>query len=68
MIKLLRNSQRRHVRRGEHEVWHSFFAEDLPDPLDSGFGLLLAFDELRIQPVAHLLRLVQFDEPPHQSD
>ena len=50
MIKLLRNSQRRHVRCGKHEVWHSFFAEDLPGPLDSGFGFLLAFDELRLSP------------------
>jgi hypothetical protein len=30
MIKLLRNSQRRHVRRGEQEVWRSFFSEDPP--------------------------------------
>jgi redox-sensitive bicupin YhaK (pirin superfamily) len=49
---VLRNSQRRHVRNGKHEVWHSFFAKDLPGPLDSGFGSLLAFDELRLQPGA----------------
>lgn len=52
MIKLLRNSDRHHVRRGKHEVRHSFFAEDLPSPLDSGFGFLLAFDELLLQPGA----------------
>ena len=52
MIKLLRNNQRRHVRRGKHEVWHSFFSEDLPGLLDSGFGFLLSFDELRLQPGA----------------
>jgi hypothetical protein len=52
MIKLLRNSQRRHIRSGKHEVWHSLFAEDLAGPIDSGFGFLLAFDELRIQPGA----------------
>jgi redox-sensitive bicupin YhaK (pirin superfamily) len=52
MITLLRNDRRRHVRRGKHEVWHSFFAEGLPDPLASGFGFLLAFDELRLQPNA----------------
>jgi redox-sensitive bicupin YhaK (pirin superfamily) len=52
MIKLLRNSERRHVRPGKHEVWHSLFAEDPPGPLDSGFGFLLAFDELRLQPGA----------------
>jgi redox-sensitive bicupin YhaK (pirin superfamily) len=50
MNKLLRNSQRRHVRRGKQEVWHSLFAEDLSDPLASGFGFLVAFDELRLPP------------------
>jgi len=50
MLKLLRKSQRRHVRRGKHEVWHSLFAEDLPGPLAGGFGFLLAFDELRLPP------------------
>ncbi len=52
MIKLLRNSQRRHERRGKKEIWHSFFVQDLSDPLDGGFGFLLAFDELRLQPGA----------------
>jgi quercetin 2,3-dioxygenase len=52
MITLLRNGQRRHVRRAKHEVWHSFSAEDLPGPLDSCFGFLFAFDELRLQPGA----------------
>ncbi|MFO8073882.1 MAG: pirin family protein [Polyangia bacterium] len=52
MIELLRNSQRRHVRSGKREAWHSSFAKDLSGPLDSGFGFLLAFDELRLQPGA----------------
>lgn len=52
MIKLLRHSQRQHVRRGRQEVWHSFFAADPQTSLDSGFGFLLAFDELRLQPDA----------------
>jgi redox-sensitive bicupin YhaK (pirin superfamily) len=52
MIKLLRNDHRRHVQHDKHEVWHSIFAEDLPGPLESGFGFLLAFDELRLQPGA----------------
>ena len=50
MIELLRNSQRRHVQHGNHEEWHSFSVEDLPGSLDSGFGFLLAFDELQLQP------------------
>lgn len=49
MIKLLRNSQRRHVQRGRQEVWHSFFIEELAEPVAIGFGLLLAFDELGLQ-------------------
>ena len=52
MIKLLRDSQRHHVRHGKHEVWHSFFPEEPPSALDSGFGFLLALDELRLQPGA----------------
>jgi redox-sensitive bicupin YhaK (pirin superfamily) len=52
MIKLLRDSQRHHVRRGKQEVWRSFFAEDHPASLDNGFGFLFAFDELRFQPNA----------------
>ena len=52
MIKLLRHSQRHHVPHCKYEVWHSFLPEDLPGPLDNGFGLLVAFDELRLQPGA----------------
>lgn len=52
MIELLRNIQRRRVQHDKHEVWHSLFAKDLPGPLDSGFGFLLDFDELRLQPGA----------------
>ena len=46
MIKLLSDSQRRHVRRGKQEVWRSFFAEDPRAPFDSGFGFLFAFKVL----------------------
>jgi redox-sensitive bicupin YhaK (pirin superfamily) len=52
MTKLLRDSQRHHMRRGKQDVWRSFFAEDPRAPFDSGFGFLFAFDELRIQPNA----------------
>jgi hypothetical protein len=40
MTKLLRDSQRHHVRRGKQDVWRSFFAEDPRAPFDSGFGFL----------------------------
>jgi redox-sensitive bicupin YhaK (pirin superfamily) len=40
------------VQHGKHEEWHSFSVEDLPGSLDSGFGFLLAFDELQLQPGA----------------
>jgi redox-sensitive bicupin YhaK (pirin superfamily) len=52
MITLLRNDQRRHVQRGKREVWHSFFAEDHPGQLASGFGSLIAFDEMQLPPGA----------------
>jgi redox-sensitive bicupin YhaK (pirin superfamily) len=50
MITLLRNGQRRYVQRGKQEVWHSFFAEDHPGQFASGFGFLVAFDELKLPP------------------
>jgi len=50
MIMLLRNGQRRRVQQGKQEVWHSFFAEDHPGQLASGFGFLVAFDELKLPP------------------
>jgi redox-sensitive bicupin YhaK (pirin superfamily) len=52
MIKPLRGSERRHVHHGDHEVWHSLDAKVLAGAPESCFGLLLAFDELRIQPGA----------------
>jgi len=50
MISLRRNTNRRHVKRGKQEVWHSFFAEGSPGSFAGGFGFLIAFDELRLPP------------------
>lgn len=50
MITLLRNGQRRNVRCGKQEVWHSIFTKDPPAPIASGFNRLIAFDELRLPP------------------
>jgi len=52
MDKLIRSGQRRYVRGGTKEVWHSFFAEDVRAPFENGFGFLCAFDELRLSPNA----------------
>jgi len=50
MIELLRSSQRRHVRRGNHELWNCFFTEDHPGWRAGGFGSMVGFDELRLPP------------------
>ena len=52
MIKLLRDGQRQHVRRGKREAWRSLFSADPSSALDSGFGFLFAFDELLLRPNA----------------
>ena len=49
MIMLLRHSERRQVRCGKQEAWSSVWAEDHPAPI-RGFGVLVAFDELRLAP------------------
>ena len=36
------------MKRGKQEVWHSFFAKDHPSSFAGGFGVLVAFDELRL--------------------
>lgn len=50
MIKLLRDSQRYHVRQGNHEVWHSFHTENSEGRLTHNFGDMVAFDEWKLQP------------------
>lgn len=50
MITLLRHSQRRHVRRDKQEVWSCIWDKDHRDQMASGFGFLVAFDELRLSP------------------
>lgn len=49
MFTILRSDQRLHVQQGKQEVWHSFFKKST-GPFVGGFGLLVAFDELRIPP------------------
>ena len=50
MVMLLRNSQRFHIQRGKQDVWHSFSPRDQPDAIPDGFGILVAFDEMRLPP------------------
>ncbi len=50
MITLRRDRERRHVRRGRQNIWHTFYPQDQPDLLASGFGVLVLFDEMRLPP------------------
>jgi redox-sensitive bicupin YhaK (pirin superfamily) len=52
MITLRRNTDRRHVPRGKHNVWQTFYQrEGLGSPADD-FGILTAFNEIRLSPGA----------------
>ena len=61
MVTVLRSIQRRHVQRGLQEFWHSFAARDQPAALADGFGILVAFDEMRI-PTGDTAELHSVDE------
>jgi hypothetical protein len=50
MIALRRNSERRHVQRGKHDVWLTFYPEAPSGPSTDGFGVLATLDEIRIPP------------------
>lgn len=52
MITLRRDKQRRHVKRGEQDVWLTFSAEDRADPLADGFGNLEILNEDHLPPGA----------------
>lgn len=50
MITLRRDTERRHDKRGKHDVWGTFFPGQRSEPLAAGFGALVALDELRLLP------------------
>jgi redox-sensitive bicupin YhaK (pirin superfamily) len=50
MITLRRNKERRHVKRGKHCVWLTFYPGEPPGPSSNGFGALATLDEIRIPP------------------
>lgn len=50
MITLRRNTERRHVQRGQHDIRLTFYQPERPGPPTDGFGLLAAFNEMRLPP------------------
>jgi redox-sensitive bicupin YhaK (pirin superfamily) len=50
MITLRRNTDRHHVRRGKHDSWFTFDAENPPHTRAGGFEVLFAFDEMKLPP------------------
>lgn len=52
MITLRRDTERRHVRRRQQDVWLTFGAEDRSDPLADGFGDLEILNEDHLPPGA----------------
>jgi redox-sensitive bicupin YhaK (pirin superfamily) len=50
MITLRRDSERRHIRSSEHDIWGTFYPQEHLDPLADGFGILALFNETRLPP------------------
>lgn len=50
MITLRRNTERRHVQRGQQDIRLTFYDNERPGPPTDGFGILAAFDEMRLPP------------------
>jgi quercetin 2,3-dioxygenase len=48
MITVRRAAERHHVRRGKHELWLTFSAQEHTGPLGASFGALAAFNEMRL--------------------
>ena len=48
MITLRRNSQRRHIQQGRQEIWLTFYPPEPAGPVACAFGVLIAFDEMRL--------------------
>jgi redox-sensitive bicupin YhaK (pirin superfamily) len=50
MITLRRNTERRHVQRGKHDIRLTFYRKERLGPPADDFGILAAFDEIRLPP------------------
>jgi redox-sensitive bicupin YhaK (pirin superfamily) len=62
MITLNRESERRRVKRGRHDIWMTFRPREDKPPTDE-FGILMALNELRIPP-----RGVSAPHPPEEAE
>jgi redox-sensitive bicupin YhaK (pirin superfamily) len=60
MITLRRNTVRRHVQRGNHDIWLTFYPHDPQDMPADGFNMLAAFNEMQLHPGGGLA--------PHRRD
>lgn len=50
MITLNRETERHRVKRGKRDTWMTFSSREGTEPPTDGFGILMAFNELRIPP------------------
>lgn len=50
MIKLLRDTDRRHVQHDKQDIWSTFCPHSLPGSAPEAFGVLTALDEDRLTP------------------
>ena len=50
MITMRRHGERRCVRRGAHDIWHTFYQEQRPGQHVGDFGVLATLDEMRLPP------------------
>ena len=52
MITQRRSTERRHVQRGKHDAWLTFYPQERPGPPTDDFGVLAALNEMRFPPGA----------------
>jgi redox-sensitive bicupin YhaK (pirin superfamily) len=52
MKTLRRNTERRHVQRGKQDIWLTFYSKERAGAVTDDFGILVAFNELRLPPGA----------------
>jgi redox-sensitive bicupin YhaK (pirin superfamily) len=50
MIAPLRNAERLRFKRKKRDIQSTFYVKEGPDPPADGFGILAAFDEIRLSP------------------
>jgi redox-sensitive bicupin YhaK (pirin superfamily) len=50
MITLRKNTDRRHINNGKHDSWLTFYHQVSPHPPTDSFGVLTAFNEIRLPP------------------